>query len=112
MGARLRAAAKEDQGEGIPGVLVVLVAGQGSEWRSRTAATVAGTPGLQRADAAPELVATREDAGPQVVLDRAQSPLRVAARRADGDDRPRARRVLAAGQGSSLEPIRFLFASA
>ena len=27
------------------------------EWRSRTAATVAGAPGLQRADAAPELVA-------------------------------------------------------
>ena len=80
---------------------MVLVAGQGGEWRSRTAATVAGTPGLQRADAAPELVATREDAGPQVVLDRAQSPLRVAARRADGEDRPRARRVLAAGQGSS-----------
>ena len=48
------------------------------ECRSRTAATVAGTPGLQRADAAPEL--GREDAGPQV----AQSPLRVAARRAAG----------------------------
>ena len=45
-----------------------------------TAATVAGTLGLQRVDAAPELVATREDARPQVVLDRAQSPLRVAAR--------------------------------
>jgi len=55
--ARLRTAGREDQGEGIPGVLVVLVAGQGGEWRSRTAATVAGTPGLQRADAAPELVA-------------------------------------------------------
>jgi len=77
----------------------VLVAGQGGEWRSRTAATVAGTPGLQRAAAAPELVATREDAGPQVVLGRAQSPLRDAARRADGEDRPRARRVLAAGKG-------------
>jgi hypothetical protein len=47
----------EDQGEGIPSVLLVLVAGQGGEWRSGTAATVAGTPGLQRADAAPELVA-------------------------------------------------------
>ena len=35
---------------------MVLVAGQGGEWKSRTAATVAGTPGLQRADAAPELV--------------------------------------------------------
>ena len=58
------------------------------EWRSRTAATAAGTPGLQRTDAAPQLVAAREDAG----------PLRVAARRADGEDRPRARRVLAAGQ--------------
>ena len=77
----------------------MLVAGQGGEWRSRTAATVAGTPGLQRAAAAPELVATREDAGPQVVLGRAQSPLRDAARRADGEDRPRARRVLAAGKG-------------
>ena len=33
------------------------VASQSGEWRSRTAATVAGTPGLQRADAAPELVA-------------------------------------------------------
>ena len=67
------------------------------EWQSRTAATVAGTLGLQRADAAPELVATREDAGPQVVLDRAQLPLRVAARRAGGGDRRRASRVLAAG---------------
>jgi len=36
---------------------VVLVAGQGGEWRSRTAATVAGTPGLKGAYAAPELVA-------------------------------------------------------
>jgi len=60
-----------------------------------------GTPGLQRADAAPELVATREDAGPQLVVDRALSPLRVVARRADGEDRPRARRAPAAGQGSS-----------
>ena len=51
-------------GEGIPGVVVVLVAGQGVECRSRTAATVAATPGLQRTDAAPELVATREDARP------------------------------------------------
>ena len=33
------------------------VAGQSGEWRSRTAATVAGTPGLQRADAVPEMVA-------------------------------------------------------
>ena len=60
MGARLRTsgrAGREDQGEGIPGVLGVLVAGQGGEWRSRTAATVAGIPVLQRADAAPELVA-------------------------------------------------------
>ena len=48
---------REDQGEGIPSVLVVLVAGQSGEWRSRTAATVAGTPGLQRADAVPEMVA-------------------------------------------------------
>ena len=47
----------EDQGEGIPSVLVVLVAGQSGEWRSRTAATVAGTPGLQRADAVPEMAA-------------------------------------------------------
>ena len=49
----------EEQGEGIPGVLVVLVAGQGGEWRSRTTTTVAGASGewLQRADAAPELVA-------------------------------------------------------
>ena len=36
---------------------MVLVAGQSGEWRSRTAATVAGTPGLQRADAVPEMVA-------------------------------------------------------
>ena len=57
MGARLRTARREDQGEGIPGVLVVLVAGQGGEWRSRTAATVAGTPGLHWADAVPEMVA-------------------------------------------------------
>ena len=50
---------REEQGEGIPGVLVVLVAGQGGEWRSRTTTTVAGASGewLQRADAAPELVA-------------------------------------------------------
>jgi hypothetical protein len=41
---------------------------------------VAGTPGLQRADATPELVA--RTMGPQVVLDRARSLLRVAARRA------------------------------
>ena len=33
------------------------VAGQSGEWRSRKAATVAGTPGLQRADAVPEMVA-------------------------------------------------------
>jgi len=83
--------AQQEGRERIPGVLVVLVAGQGGEWRSRTAATVAGTPGLQRADAAPELVATREDAGAQVVLDC------VAARRPDGGDWPRARRVLEAG---------------
>jgi len=38
-------------------VLVVLVAGQSGQWRSRTAATVAGTQGLQRADAVPEMVA-------------------------------------------------------
>ena len=57
MGARLRTVGREDQGEGIPSVLVVLVAGQSGEWRSRTAATVAGTPGLQRADAVPEMVA-------------------------------------------------------
>jgi len=108
LGARLRTAGRQDQGEGIPGVLVVLVAGQGGTWLSRTAATVAGTPGLQRADAAPELVATREDAGPQVVLDRAQSPLRIAARRADGEDRPRERRVPAASQGSSLHGLYLL----
>jgi len=33
------------------------VADQSGEWRSRTAATVAGTPGLQRADAVPKMVA-------------------------------------------------------
>jgi len=62
---------REDQGEGIPSVLVVLVAGQSGEWRSRTAATVAGTPGLQRADAAPELVAST--LGPRWLLDRAET---------------------------------------
>ena len=40
---------------------MVLVAGQSGEWRSRTAATVAGTPGLQRADAVPEMVARTLD---------------------------------------------------
>jgi hypothetical protein len=77
------------------------------EWRSRTAATVAGAPGLQRVDAVPEMVA--RTLGPKwCVLDRAQSPLRVAARRAeaDGGDRPRARRVQAAGQGSSKVSVR------
>ena len=86
MGAWLRTsgrAGREDQGEGIPGVLGVLVAGQGGEWRSRTAETVAGTPVL-RADATPEVVATREDAGPHVVLDRAQFPLWVE-QNGDGD---------------------------
>ena len=33
------------------------VAGQSGEWRSRTAATVAGTPGLQRVDGVLEMVA-------------------------------------------------------
>jgi hypothetical protein len=61
LGARLRTAGREDQGEGIPAVLVVLVAGQGGKWRSRTTTTVAGASGkwLQRADAALELVARK-----------------------------------------------------
>jgi hypothetical protein len=57
--------------------------------------TFPGTPGLLRADAAPELVARTL---PQGVLDRARSPLRVAARRTEGGDRPQARRVQAAGE--------------
>jgi len=58
-----------DQGEGIPSVLVVLVAGQTGQWRSRTAATVAGTPGA--AEGGRRAGDGREDAGPQpqVVLD-------------------------------------------
>ena len=57
LGARFRTSGMEDQGEGIiPSVLVVFVAGQSGQWRSRTAATVAGTPELQRADAVPEMV--------------------------------------------------------
>ena len=86
------------KGEGIPIVLVVLVAGQRGQWRSRTAATVAGTPGLQRADAVPEMLAP----GGARVLDRAQSPLRFAARRADGGDR-RARRLQAVGKGNLVQ---------
>ena len=92
-----------DQGEGIPSVLVVLVAGQTGQWRSRTAATVAGTPGLQRADAVPEMVARM--LGPRWCSTE-RSLLRPpgcgAARRADEENRPRprARRLQAVGQGA------------
>jgi len=47
--------------------VVVLVAGQSGRWRSRTAATVAGTP--EAAEGGRRAGDGREDAGPQVVLD-------------------------------------------
>ena len=75
---------------------MVLVAGQTGQWRSRTAATVAGTPGLQRADVVPEMVARM--LGPRW-CSTLRPPGCGAARRADEENRPRARRLQAVGQG-------------
>ena len=99
MGARFSTAGREDQltRGGNTFVLVVLVAGQTGQRRSRTAATVAGTPGLQRADVVPEMVARMLGGGAR--LNAVSSGLRVAARRVDAGDRPRARRLQAVGKG-------------
>jgi hypothetical protein len=68
------------------------------EWRSRAAATVAGTPGMQRADAVPEMVA--RTLGPRWCSTE-RSPTQgsgAASGWRTAGDRPRARRVQGAGQ--------------